>query len=109
MTETRSEYNERRAMVEEQLRESLDYSCELAEEVKQELQIGFDEFRRTAEYRRKKQEAKPQSTMDECEFDNHYDKKQWDDYLENNHGDVEERLRAPHEEAFQQEVEKTMV
>jgi len=110
MTETRSEYNERRATVEQQLRESLDYECELAQDVEQELSSGFDEFCRTAEYLMQKQEAKLQCIRDRCEFDDaEYQKEQWDVYCENNRDDVEEPLRESYEESFQQQVEDAMV
>ena len=114
MSETNSERRERRAMVEEQLRESLDYECELAQDVKEELSSGFDEFFPTAEVLMKMQEAKLESIRHGREFDDdeEYDEcraEQWDIYLENNHDDLEERLREPYEEAFQQKVEEAMV
>ena len=109
MPETASEYNERRAMVEEQLRESLDYEYELAEEIEQELQTGFDEFCRTAEYLMKKQKAKLQDIDDRREFDDvAYQEEQWEDYRMINRDDVEQPLRESYEESFRQKVEEAM-
>lgn len=106
--ETSPEYAEIRAIVEEELRESHDYECELALEVKEELSMSFREFWLTEEYCTKKQEAR-QSIRDRCEFDSEaYDVAEWEKYRADNHDYLEERLREPYEAAFQQKVDEAM-
>lgn len=110
--ETPYGFNERRGKVEQQFREDprFDYEPELAEEVMKELRDGFEEYSQTAKYLGEKQDAKSEDTEAGREFDDEaYEKDEWDEYYENNHDDVEERLREPHEEEFQRRVDEEMV